>query len=195
MAGALVLLVLVVILGSVVAALYNGLVARRNGYRNAFSQIDVQLRRRHDLVPNLVETTRAYLKHERETLDAVIQARAQAAGAARGAAAAPGDARAMQVLAGAEGALTSALSRLVAVAEAYPDLKANGSVAQLFEELSSTENRVAFARQAYNDAVMEYNVARESFPASAIAGTFGFTEAAPYEAATEVERAPVRVAL
>ena len=195
MAGALVLLVLVVILGSVVAALYNGLVARRNGYRNAFSQIDVQLRRRHDLVPNLVETTRAYLKHERETLDAVIQARGQAAAAARSAAAAPGDARAMQVLAGAEGALTSALSRLVAVAEAYPDLKANGSVAQLFEELSSTENRVAFARQAYNDAVMEYNVARESFPASAIAGTFGFTEAAPYEAATEVERAPVRVAL
>jgi LemA protein len=193
--GALVFLVIVVVLAVAVAGLYNGLVARRNGYRNAFSQIDVQLRRRHDLVPNLVETTRAYLKHERETLDAVIQARAQASGAARGAAAAPGDARAMHELAGAEGALTSALARLVAVAEAYPDLKANGSVAQLFEELSSTENRVAFARQAYNDAVMEYNVARESFPASAIAATFGFTEAAPYEAATEVERASVRVAL
>jgi len=116
-------------------------------------------------------------------------------GAAQGAAVAPGDPHAMQKLAGAEGALTSALSRLIAVSEAYPDLKANGSVAQLFEELASTENRVAFARQAYNDAVMEYNVARESFPASALAGTFGFTEAAPYEAATEAERAPVRVAL
>jgi len=195
MVGALVVLVVVVILGSAVAKLYNGLVGRRNGYRNAFSQIDVQLRRRHDLVPNLVEATRAYLKHERETLDAVIQARALAAGAAQGAAVAPGDPHAMQKLAGAEGALTSALSRLIAVSEAYPDLKANGSVAQLFEELASTENRVAFARQAYNDAVMEYNVARESFPASALAGTFGFTEAAPYEAATEAERAPVRVAL
>lgn len=195
MVGALVVLVVVVAAAAALVGLYNGLVARRNGYRNAFSQIDVQLRRRHDLVPNLVETTRAYLKHERETLDAVISARAQAAGAARGAAAAPGDARAMRELAGAEGALTGALSRLVAVAEAYPDLKANASVAQLFEELASTENRVAFARQAYNDAVMEYNVARESFPASALAGPFGFTEAAPYQAATEAERAPVRVAL
>ncbi|GEJ58560.1 LemA family protein [Anaeromyxobacter diazotrophicus] len=195
MVGALVVLVVVVVLGSAVARLYNGLVARRNGYRNAYSQIDVQLRRRHDLIPNLVEATRAYLKHERETLDAVVQARAQAEGAARGAAAAPGDAGAMQRLAGAEGALSGALARLVAVAEAYPDLKANGSVAQLFEELASTENRVAFARQAYNDAVMEYNVGRESFPASALAGTFGFTEAAPYESASETERAPVRVAL
>jgi LemA protein len=195
MIGAVVILVVVVVLGSVATGLYNGLVARRNGYRNAFSQIDVQLRRRHDLVPNLVETTRAYLKHERETLDAVIRARAQATSAAQGAAAAPGDPRAMQQLAGAEGALGSALARLVAVAEAYPDLKANASVAQLFEELSSTENRVAFARQAYNDAVMEYNVARESFPASALAGAFGFTEAAAYEAAIESERAPVRVAL
>lgn len=195
MIGALVFLAVIVLAGWAVAGLYNRLVARRNGYRNAFSQIDVQLRRRHDLVPNLVETTRAYLKHERETLDAVIQARALAAGAAQGAAAAPGEPRAMQRLAGAEGALTSALSRLVAVAEAYPDLKASGTMAQLVEELSSTENRVAFARQAYNDAVMEYNVARESFPASALTGTFGFTEAAPYEAASETERAPVRVAL
>ncbi len=195
MIGALAFLAVIVLAGWAVAGLYNGLVARRNGYRNAFSQIDVQLRRRHDLVPNLVETTRAYLKHERETLDAVIQARALAAGAAKGAAAAPGEPRAMERLAGAEGALTSALSRLVAVAEAYPDLKASGTMAQLVEELSSTENRVAFARQAYNDAVMEYNVARESFPASALAAGFGFTEAAPYQVASEAERAPVRVAL
>src|SRR6266568_1549882 len=169
MIGSLIVLALVVALGVAVAALYNGLVARRNAYRNGFSQIDVQLRRRHDLIPNLVETARAYLKHERETLDAVIRARNQAVAAVQGAAAAPGERSAMQALSGAEGALSSALSRLVMVAEAYPDLKANGTIAQLNEELSSTGNLVA--------------------------GTFGFVEAAPYEVAAEAERAPVRVAL
>jgi LemA protein len=195
MAGGLVVLALVVATAVAAVALYNGLVARRNAYRNAFSQIDVQLRRRHDLVPNLVETARAYLAHERETLDAVIRARAQATSAARDAAAKPGDAQAMAALGGAEGALTGALSRLLVVAEAYPDLKASGTMAQLSDELASTENRVAFARQAYNDAVMEYNVSRESFPGNVLAGSFGFTEAAPYEAAAPAERAPVRFAL
>lgn len=195
MIGALIVLALMVALGVAVAALYNGLVARRNAYRNGFSQIDVQLRRRHDLIPNVVEAARAYLKHERETLDAVIRARNHAAAAVQGAAAAPGERAAMQALSGAEGVLSSALSRLVAVVEAYPDLKASGTIAQLTEELSSTENRVAFARQAYNDAVMDYNVARESFPGNLLAGSFGFREAAPYEVAAEAERAPVRVAL
>ena len=195
MVPALVVLALVAAVAVAAISIYNGLVSRRNGYRNAFSQIDVQLKRRHDLVPNLVETAKAYLKHERETLDAVIRARNQAAAAVQGAAAAPGERAAMQALSGAEGVLSSALSRLVAVVEAYPDLKASGTIAQLTEELSSTENRVAFARQAYNDAVMDYNVARESFPGNVLAGSFGFREAAQYEVAAEAERAPVRVAL
>src|SRR5512135_1602985 len=145
-------------------SVYNGLVTHRNGFKNAYAQIDVQLKRRHDLIPNLVETAKAYLKHERETLEQVVAARNAAATAARGAAANPGDPQAMQGLAAAEGALGATLTRFMAVAESYPDLKANQTMSQLMEELSSTENRIAFARQAYNDAVMSYNNARETFP-------------------------------
>jgi LemA protein len=193
MSAALIVLAIVAVVAFAAIAVYNGLVARRNGYRNAFSQIDVQLKRRHDLVPNLVESARAYLAHERETLDAVVRARGQAASAVQRAATAPGDPQAMRALAGAEAALSGSLARLVAVVEAYPDLKASATMGQLMEELASTENRIAFARQAYNDAVMSYNVARESFPGTLVAGSFGFLEAAVYEAASAAERAPVKV--
>nr|WP_205808277.1 LemA family protein [Micromonospora sp. HNM0581] len=171
----LVCLVLIVVafLGFGVS-IYNGLVRARNAYRNAFAQIDVQLVRRHDLIPNLVETAKGYLKHERETLEAVINARNVAVNAQATAAATPGDPAAMQQLSGAENALTASLGRLFALSEAYPDLKANQNMMQLSEELTSTENRVAFARQAYNDAVMAYNNKREVFPASMVAGTFSF---------------------
>ena len=175
------------------AALYNGLVTKRNAYRNAFSQIDVQLKRRYDLIPNLVETAKAYLKHERGTLEAVIAARNAAAGAAGRAAASPGDQAAMAGLVTAEGALAGSLSRLLAVAEAYPDLKANQTMASLMEELSSTENRIGFARQAYNDAVMTYNNARETFPGNLVAGGFAAAQLFELEAQA-TERAPVKVA-
>ena len=194
MVPALLVLALVAAVAVAAISIYNGLVSRRNGYRNAFSQIDVQLKRRHDLVPNLVETAKAYLKHERETLDAVVRARGQAEQATERAAAAPGDPRAMQALASAQGALSASLGRLVAVAEAYPDLKANATMARLMEELASTENRIAFARQAYNDAITDYNVARESFPGTLLASSFGFREAAAYETAAGAEREPVKVA-
>jgi LemA protein len=193
MVFALVVLALAVAAAVAAIALYNGLVGRRNAYRNAFSQIDVQLKRRHDLVPNLVEATKAYLKHERETLDAVVRARGEAQQAVRRAASAPGDPRAMEALGSAEGALSASLSRLVAVAEAYPDLKADATMARLTEELASTENRIAFARQSYNDAIMDYNVARESFPGTLLASSFGFREAAAYETAAGAEREPVKV--
>lgn len=193
MALALVVLALAAAAAVAAIAIYNGLVGRRNGYRNAFSQIDVQLKRRHDLVPNLVESAKAYLRHERETLEAVVRARGQAQQAMQRAAAAPGDPGAMQALAGAEGALSASLTRLVAVAEAYPGLKADATMARMMEELASTENRIAFARQAYNDAVTDYNVSRESFPGTLLASSFGFREAAGYEAAAGAERAPVRV--
>lgn len=157
--------------------MYNRLVALRNRFKNAFAQIDVQLERRYDLIPNLVEVAKGYMKHERETLEAVIGARNQALGAVKAVAANPGDAGAMKGLIGAEGALTGAMGRLFAVMEAYPDLKANQNMLQLTEELTSTENKVSFARQAFNDAVMHYNNAREVFPSNLIAGTFGFTEA------------------
>src|SRR5688500_16968934 len=153
-------------------AIYNRLVGGRNAYKNAFAQIDVQLTRRHDLIPNLVETAKGYIKHERETLEAVIKARNIAVNALKSAAADPTSAQAVQQLGGAEGALGGVLGRLFALSEAYPDLKANQNMMQLSEELSSTENRVAFARQAYNDSVMDYNNARETFPGSMIAGTF-----------------------
>jgi LemA protein len=156
-----------------VIAIYNGLVSLSNQIRNAFSQIDVQLQRRYDLIPNLVETAKGYLKHERETLEAVIAARNVAQAAAKKAGADPSVA-AMRELQGAESALGGLLSRFFALSEAYPDLKANQNMAQLQEELASTENRIAFARQAYNDAVMLYNVKRESFPDTVIASTFGF---------------------
>jgi len=153
---------------------YNRLVALGNRYKNAYSQIDVQLKRRYDLIPNLVEVAKGYIKHERETLEAVIKARNSAQSAAQAAAAAPGNPAAMQSLGAAEGALTGVLGRLFALAEAYPDLKANTNMLSLQEELSSTENKVAFSRQAFNDAVMEYNTKRESFPDTIFAGMFGF---------------------
>ncbi|MBX5461353.1 MAG: LemA family protein [Steroidobacteraceae bacterium] len=156
---------------------YNRLVSARNAFRNAFAQIDVQLTRRYDLIPNLVETAKGYLRHERETLEAVINARNTALAGLKAAASNPGNAAAVTQLAGAESALGGALGRLFALAEAYPDLKANQNMMQLSEELTSTENKVAFARQAYNDAVMNYNNAREMFPTSVIAGLFNFAPA------------------
>jgi LemA protein len=153
---------------------YNRLVALRNRFKNAYAQIDVQLKRRYDLIPNLVETAKGYIKHERGTLEAVIAARNAASAANVAAAKSPGDAAAMKQLSGAEAALTGTLGRLFALAEAYPDLKANTTMMTLMEELTSTENKVAFARQAYNDSVMAYNTQRETFPTNMIAGPFNF---------------------
>jgi len=152
-------------------------VVLRNRYKNAFAQIDVQLKRRYDLIPNLVEAAKGYIKHERETLEKVVAARGAAVSAAQRAAGAPGDPAAMQALSQAEGALGGALGRLLAVFEAYPDLKANQNILAVQEELASTENKVAFARQAFNDSVMEYNTKRESFPDNMVAGMFGFRAA------------------
>src|SRR3970040_1262082 len=166
-----------VVLGAIVTGIFNKLVTYRNRYKNAFAQIEVQLKRRYDLIPNLVETAKAYMKHERETLEAVIQARNQAVTAEGRAAANPADANAMKGLMGAEATLTGAVGRLFALMESYPDLKANQNMAQLSEELTSTENRVAFSRQAYNDAVTEYNTSREKFPNVIIANSMGFTAA------------------
>ena len=177
-------LILLVFLGLAAAlalwamGIYNGLVTSRNGWKNAFAQIDVQLQRRFDLIPNLVETAKAYMGHERDTLEAVIAARSAAQSGLAAAKAHPGDADAMAQLAASQGQLNGVLGRLLAVAEAYPDLKANQIMMQLTEELSSTENRVAFARQAYNDAVMAYNNKREVFPSSVVAGAFNFAPAA-----------------
>lgn len=167
--------------------IYNGLVARRNRFKNAFAQIDVQLKRRYDLIPNLVETAKGYIKHERETLEAVIKARNSAVSAAQAAGANPGNPAAMRELGQAEGALTGVLGRMFALAEAYPDLKANQNMLSLQEELSSTENKVAFARQAYNDAVMEYNTQRESFPGSVFATSFNFGPAELLQATESAE--------
>jgi LemA protein len=172
---------------------YNGLVVARNLYRNSFAQIDVQLKRRYDLIPNLVETAKAYMGHERETLEAVIAARNQASGARSAAAANPGDPAAMVALGQAEAGLGGTLGRLFALSEAYPDLKANQTMMQLSEELTSTENRVAFARQAYNDAVMQYNNQREVFPTNIIAGMFNFTAAQSFEITNPAERDAVKV--
>lgn len=183
----------VVILGFWVVAMYNNLVRGRNQYRNAFSQIDVQLKRRHDLIPNLVETAKAYLSHERETLEAVIAARNSAENARAAAATDPSNAAAMSQLSGAEGGLSGALGRLFAVAEAYPDLKANQTMMQLSEELTSTENRVSFSRQAYNDSVMGFNNTREVFPANIVAGLFNFGAAVPFEVTNPEEREAVKV--
>jgi LemA protein len=175
--GLWILLAIIVILAVWAVTIYNGLVALRNRFKNAFAQIDVQLKRRYDLIPNLVEVAKGYIKHERETLEAVIKARNQAVAAATAAGANPGNPAAMQQLGQAEGALTGVLGRMFALAESYPDLKANQNMLALQEELSSTENKVAFARQAFNDAVMEYNTKRESFPDNIFAGAFGFTPA------------------
>jgi LemA protein len=185
--GGWIVLGVVVAAAAYVIAIYNGLVTLRNRFRNAFAQIDVQLKRRYDLIPNLVEAAKGYLQHERQTLEAVIAARGAAINAAQRAAAAPGDPAAMTGLAQAEGALGGALGRLLAVFEAYPDLKANQNVLQVQEELTSTENKVAFARQGYNDAVMSYNTKRESFPDNIVAGMFAFKEAMLLEATESKE--------
>jgi len=187
--GVLGLVVLIgIILVMLVVGIYNGLVKLRNVYKNAFAQIDVQLKRRHDLIPNLVETAKGYLTHERETLDAVISARNMAESALKAAAANPGDPGMLSKLGQAEAGLGGVLGRLFAVAEAYPDLKANQNMMQLSEELTTTENKVSFARQAYNDSVMTYNTKREVFPNNIIAGMFNFSEAALFEIEDSAQR-------
>lgn len=190
--GWIIIAVLVLLLLWVVR-IYNQLVTLKNRFKNAFAQIEVQLKRRHDLIPNLVETAKGYLEHERGTLEAVTQARNQATAALQNASKAPGDKGAMTQLAGAEGALTSALGRLNVVMEAYPDLKASQNMQQLSEELTSTENRVAYSRQAYNDAVMTYNTYRQSFPQVAVAGVVGHGEDATlleFEDSEQIQQAP-----
>ena len=187
-----------IVLGIIVAlaiwaiSIYNGLVALRNRYKNAFSQIDVQLKRRYDLIPNLVETAKGYLKHERETLEAVIKARNQAVTAAQGAAANPGNPAAMASLGQAEGALSGVLGRLFALAEAYPDLKATQNFQELQAQLADTENKVAVSRQVYNDTVLTYHNAIQTFPGTLLAGPFGFTKREFFEVEDEAQRdAPV----
>ncbi|MBK1724603.1 LemA family protein [Thiocystis violacea] len=184
----------VVVLVILVIVLYNRLVAGRNGYKNAFAQIDVQLTRRYDLIPNLVKVAERYMQHERETLEAVIQARNQAVGNLRQAAADPSDADAMRKLSASEQGLSGALGRLFALSESYPDLKANQNMMQLSEELVSTENRVAFARQSFNDAVMAYNNQREMFPGNLIANSFNFQPAQLLEIEAPAKREAVQVA-
>ena len=176
-----------------IVGIYNGLVKLRNRYENAYSQIDVQLKRRHDLIPNLVETAKGYMKHEQETLTQVIEARNQAVSAQKAAAANPGDPASMQNLMKAESGLNGALGRLLMIAESYPDLKANENMLSLQEELTSTENKVAYARQGYNDAVTAYNTAREVFPAVMVAGMLGFNEAELLEVESEEERKAPKV--
>jgi LemA protein len=177
MVSLIVILVLIVLVAFFFIGQYNRLVTARNAFKNAFAQIDVQLTRRYDLIPNLVETAKGYMKHERETLEAVIKARNTALAGLKAASTDPGNAAAVAQLSGAEAQLGGALGRLFALAEAYPDLKANQNMMQLSEELTSTENKVAFARQAYNDAVMTYNNVREVFPSSVVAGMFNFAPA------------------
>ena len=191
MAGWIVLIIVLALIGLAIAfavGLYNKLVTLQNRYENAYAQIDVQLKRRYDLIPNLVETAKGYLEHERETLEAVTQARQQAVQANAEAAQHPGDPAVMERLNGAEGALTQSLGRLLAVREDYPDLKANQTMNQLMEELRSTENKVAFARQAYNDAVTRYNTQRETFPSVVVANSFNFRPAELFEIHVARER-------
>jgi LemA protein len=190
----LIALLLIVLLAAAWAAgIYNSLVALRNRFKNAYAQIDVQLKRRYDLIPNLVETAKGYLKHERETLEAVIKARNVAYAAAQSAATNPADAAAIRGVAAAETGLAGALSRLMVVSEQYPDLKANQNMLQVSEELTSTENKIAFARQAYNDAVMGYNTSRETFPNVLLAGLFGFAAAEAFKVEDPSERVAPRV--
>lgn len=189
----LVTLAVLALLALMVVGIYNRLVTLKNRYENAFSQIEVQLKRRYDLIPNLVETAKAYLSHERETLEAVIAARNQAVNGLAAAAAAPGSPRAMTDLSQAEGLLSGALGRLSVVVEAYPDLKANQNMMQVSEELTSTENRVAFARQAFNDAVTAYNTYRQTFPPVLFAGPFGHPSNASlleFDDSAEIQQAP-----
>ena len=182
--------ILIILVGAVLFAvsIYNRLVAGRNRFKNAFAQIDVQLTRRHDLIPNLVETAKGYMKHERETLEGVINARNTAVSGLKAAAADPSDPEAMKNLASAEQGLSGALGRLFALSEAYPDLKANENMMQLSEELTTTENKVSFSRQAYNDTVMTYNTLRESFPNNFFAGWFSFKPAELLEIEDEAKR-------
>ncbi len=187
----LVLLGIIVIIAIYFTSIYNNLIKLRNFYMNSFAQIDVQLKRRYDLIPNLVESTKGYLAHEKNTLDAVIKARNTAFDASKVAAANPGNAAAMTGLTQAEGALSSVMGKLLAVVESYPDLKANQTISQLMEELTSTENKISFARQAYNDFVAEYNIKREIFPNNIVAGFYNFEPAKLLEA---VEKAEERVA-
>jgi len=194
MSGFLIFIAILVVIALWGVGIYNGLVTARNAYKNAFAQIDVQLQRRFDLIPNLVEVAKKYMAHERETLEAVIAARSAAQFGLAAAKANPGDPDAMAALAAAQGQLNAGLGRLLAVAEAYPDLKANQTMLQLTEELTSTENKVAFARQAFNDGVMAYNNKREVFPGNLFAGIFGFAAATlleiPAEKQTQVRDAP-----
>ncbi|MEH2339645.1 LemA family protein [Nostoc sp.] len=185
--------VLVTIVAVIIINSYNDLVNYRNRYKNAYSQIDVQLQRRYDLIPNLVETAKGYMKHERETLEAVITARNSAMNASSRAVQKPGDPQAMQQLANAEGALTSALSRLMVLSESYPEFKADRAMSQVMEELSATENRIAFARQAFNDTVTLYNTKSESFPTNLVANTFNFIAAELLPEATPEMKTTPRV--
>ena len=193
MNSTIIVLAIIVIIVLWLVSMYNRLVRLRNRFQNAFAQIDVQLKRRYDLIPNLVETAKGYMKHERETFDDVINARNQAASAGKAAAANPGDPEAMRGLMGAEAALTGTMGRLFALAEAYPDLKANQNMMQVSEELTSTENKVAFSRQAYNDAVMTYNTSCETFPSVFVAARFGFGKASLFEVEEDAERAAPKV--
>lgn len=189
--GGVILLLFIFILWGIV--IYNNLIAKRLKYKNAFAQIDVQLKRRYDLIPNLVETVKGYIKHERETLEAVINARNQAFSAANNAVNDPTNSLSMQKLNNAESQLTNALGKLMVVVEQYPDLKANQNMLALQEELTSTENKISFARQAYNDAVMNYNIQREIFPSNILAATFKFNDAIPFEITTQSERETPKV--
>ena len=189
----IIVLVVVAVIAFYVIGIYNRLVSLKNRFENAFAQIEVQLKRRHDLSPNLVETAKGYLSHERETLQSVIEARNTAVAGLKAAAANPGSAKAIADLGGAEGALTQAMGRLNVVMEAYPDLKASQNMMQLSEELTSTENKVAFARQSFNDAVMHYNTYRQSFPPVAVAGMFGHGQDASlleFEDSAQIQVAP-----
>lgn len=193
MGSGMIILIVIIALIAMIISIYNKLVSYRNRYKNAYAQIDVQLNRRYDLIPNLVETAKGYMSHEKDTLEAVIQARNQAVSASKGVASNPGDPESMKKLTQAEGALGGTLGRLFALSESYPDLKANQTMSQLMEELTSTENKISFARQAYNDAVMAYNTAREVFPAVLVANNFGFQNAELFEVDSAEKRESVKV--